>query len=209
MSFPFDLHSAAVSDSHLPCRAHAVLLKATAQHGRLSTAVLCCGLEKNGKIRAWHGRGMASVNQTRPHCVNQMGKTHSKPLAPRHGRGMAWVRHVMCESAIKLQDGYQTHPIRLSQDEDLLDDGCTVVVGEPRSAREVSEISPGEAELKHFCDKVNCHDENHKQRIAQVQEVAPAVFVLPVMVPKTHQMHDLHVDRQEVMVHWMVRRLKI
>ena len=38
MSFPFDLQSAAVSDSHLPCRAHAipdhaVLLKVTAQHG--------------------------------------------------------------------------------------------------------------------------------------------------------------------------------
>jgi len=29
------------------------------------------------------------VNQTRPHCVNQMGKTHSKPLAARHGRGTA------------------------------------------------------------------------------------------------------------------------
>ena len=44
---------------------------------------------------AWarHGRGMASVNQTRPHCVNQMGKTHSKPLASRHGRGTGWVRH--------------------------------------------------------------------------------------------------------------------
>ena len=36
---------------------------------------------------------MASVNQTRPHCVNQMGKTHSKPLAARHGRGAAWARH--------------------------------------------------------------------------------------------------------------------
>jgi hypothetical protein len=44
------LHSAAVSDSHLPCHAHAVpmpcsehdfLLKATAQHGRRVTA---CGL---------------------------------------------------------------------------------------------------------------------------------------------------------------------
>jgi len=32
------------------------------------------------------------VNQTRPHCVNQMGKTHSKPLA---------ARHAMCESALK------------------------------------------------------------------------------------------------------------
>ena len=43
---------------------------------------------------------MASVNQTRPHCVNQMGKTHSKPLAARHGKGTAWARHVMCESAL-------------------------------------------------------------------------------------------------------------
>jgi len=44
-------------------------------------------------VRAWHGRGMASVNQTRPHCVNQMGKTHSKPLVARHGRGTAGARH--------------------------------------------------------------------------------------------------------------------
>ena len=75
MSFSFDLHSAAVSDSHLLCRAHAVLLK------------------KNGVVRAWHGHGhgMASVNQTRPHCVNQMGKTQSKPLAARHGHGMLCV----------------------------------------------------------------------------------------------------------------------
>ena len=69
--------------------------------GRLSTAVLCRGLEKNGMVRAWHGRSMASVNQTRPHCVNQMGKTHCKPLAARHGRGTAWARHAMCESALK------------------------------------------------------------------------------------------------------------
>jgi hypothetical protein len=33
------------------------------------------------------------MNKTRPHCVNQMGKTHSKPLAARHGRGTAWARH--------------------------------------------------------------------------------------------------------------------
>ena len=52
--------------------------------GRLLTAMLCHGLEKNGMVRAWHGRGMASVNQTRPYCVNQMGKIHSKPLAARH-----------------------------------------------------------------------------------------------------------------------------
>jgi len=30
-----------------------------------------------------------------------MGKTHSKPLAARHGRGTAWARHAMCESVLK------------------------------------------------------------------------------------------------------------
>ena len=37
------------------------------------------------------------------HCVNQMGKTHSKPLAARHGRGMAWTRHAMCKSALTVR----------------------------------------------------------------------------------------------------------
>jgi hypothetical protein len=48
---------------------------------------------QNGMVMAWHGHGMACVNQTWPHCVNQMGKTQSKPLAARHGRGIAWARH--------------------------------------------------------------------------------------------------------------------
>jgi hypothetical protein len=34
---------------------------------------------------------MACVNQTRPHYVNQMGKTHSKTLAERHGHGTVCV----------------------------------------------------------------------------------------------------------------------
>ena len=75
----------------MPCSDHAVLLKPTTQHGRRETAVLCLGLEQNGMVGAWHGHGMASVNQTWPHCVNQMGKTHSKPLASLHG--MAGERH--------------------------------------------------------------------------------------------------------------------
>ena len=75
----------------MPCSDHAVLLKAT--EGRRETAVLSYGLENNGMVGAWHGHGMESVNQTRPHCVNQMGKTHSKPLPARHGRGTAWARH--------------------------------------------------------------------------------------------------------------------
>jgi hypothetical protein len=46
---------------------------------------------------AWerHGRGMACVNQTRPHCLNQVEKTKSKPLAERPGRE----RHGVCEFA--------------------------------------------------------------------------------------------------------------
>ena len=56
MSFPFDLLSAALSDSHLPCSDHDVFLKATTQHGRLSTAVLYCGLEKNGMVGEWYGK---------------------------------------------------------------------------------------------------------------------------------------------------------
>ena len=85
----------------MPFFDHAVLLKATAQPSLDGRAVLCCGLEKNGMFGTWHGHGMASVVQTRPHCVNQMGKTHSKSLAARHGRGTAWARHAMCESAFK------------------------------------------------------------------------------------------------------------
>ena len=69
--------------------------------GRVSTAVLCRSPEKNGMVGAGHGRGMANVNQIRPHCVNQMGKTHSEPLAARHGRGRAWVRHATCESVFR------------------------------------------------------------------------------------------------------------
>jgi hypothetical protein len=59
----------------MPCHAH---------------AVLCRGLEELLSER--HVRGMACVNQTRPHGVNQMGKSQSKPLAAQYGRGMgtAW-----------------------------------------------------------------------------------------------------------------------
>src|SRR5215510_13882169 len=55
-----------------------------------NTAALC---KSNGKVTiltlsrtAWQGNGMVCVNQTLPHCVNQMGKSQSKPLAERHGR---------------------------------------------------------------------------------------------------------------------------
>jgi hypothetical protein len=48
------------------------------------------------KAWSWHGSGaawlgVACVNETRPHFVNKMGKTRSKPLDARHGRGMGTV----------------------------------------------------------------------------------------------------------------------
>jgi hypothetical protein len=71
----------------------------------------CCimALRRTAMIRAWHGHGMASVNQTRPHCVNQMEKTNSKPLAAWYGRGTAWARHAMCESALKFSFLFTLH----------------------------------------------------------------------------------------------------
>ena len=51
----------------------------------------CCAVAL--RRTAWSEHGMASVNLTEPHCVNQIGKTHSKPLAARRGRGTAWARH--------------------------------------------------------------------------------------------------------------------
>jgi hypothetical protein len=71
---------------------------------------LCRGLEKSlserhGRGMAWHGREMACVNQTGPHCVNQFGNTQSKPLAARHDRGTAWARHGMCELAFTVTSG--------------------------------------------------------------------------------------------------------
>jgi hypothetical protein len=46
---------------------------------------------------------MVCVNQTRPHCVNQMGKKQSKSLSKTawqgNGTGTAWEQHGKCESA--------------------------------------------------------------------------------------------------------------
>ena len=71
----------------MTCHAPTMPFFSRPQHGRLSTAVLCRGLENKGMVRAWRRRDMASVNQTRPHCVNQMGKTHSSGTAWQ-GNGM-------------------------------------------------------------------------------------------------------------------------
>ena len=55
------------------------------------------------------------MNQTRPHCVNQMGKTHFKPLAARHGRGTAWKPHgngMLCVNRPEWGEGSASRPGR-------------------------------------------------------------------------------------------------
>jgi hypothetical protein len=78
-------------------------------HAMPMPRVPCRGLEKLlserhgcGIAMAQHGHGMACVNQTQLHCVNQMGKTQSKPLVAWHGREMAWERCGMCELAFRM-----------------------------------------------------------------------------------------------------------
>jgi hypothetical protein len=84
------------ANSHIACHSHAVPLPCRVAKGLVCVFPIWftqCG-------RVWFTLHIF-MNQTRPHCVNQMVKTHSKPLAARHGRGTAWARHAMCESALK------------------------------------------------------------------------------------------------------------
>jgi hypothetical protein len=126
-----------ILNSHMPCRVPAILrqcrvLRETPRGSRKKPnagmsptcrlwtadihshmprhvhAALCRGLEQSLSER--QGRGMACLNQTRPHCVNQMGKTQSKPLAALHGKGTAWARHGMCELALTVRRKNFTPP---------------------------------------------------------------------------------------------------
>jgi hypothetical protein len=67
---PMLIHTYHAVPMPLPCRDPAVALR---------------GRFQNGIFVAWQGNSMVCVNQPRPHCVNQMGKTQSKPFAERHG----------------------------------------------------------------------------------------------------------------------------
>ena len=69
--------------------------------------MLCHGLEKSLSERhdqsmagVRHGHGTVCVNQTQSPCVNQMGKTQSKPSATWHGRGTAEAWNGMCQVAL-------------------------------------------------------------------------------------------------------------
>jgi hypothetical protein len=85
------------ANSYIPCRSHAVTLTRPYHN----PAVALKGRFQKGIFVAWQGNGMVRLNQTRPHCVNQMWRTQSKPLLERHGRGTVRERHGMCESALR------------------------------------------------------------------------------------------------------------
>ena len=89
MSFPFDLHSVALSDSHLPCRAHAIpehaiLLKATAQHGRRETA---CGLTARVRLLTATSRSSKKLSDA---YQSQMQVASVNPNTVYLGRGKEW-----------------------------------------------------------------------------------------------------------------------
>jgi hypothetical protein len=52
---------------------------------RLSTAVLCRGLEKNGMVRAWHGRGMVKAD------LHIACRAHAVPLPCRADKDLKCV----------------------------------------------------------------------------------------------------------------------
>ena len=66
---------------------HAMPFFSRPQHSTAVSRHPCCAVAL--RRTTWSEHGMASVDQTRLHCVNQIGKTHYKPLAARHGRGTA------------------------------------------------------------------------------------------------------------------------
>src|SRR5215468_9564817 len=98
--FPCRFHAVLKTDSHIPCRSPATTLPFSdsavsfVKVRMVDHAVIlprpCHEPAVKGLLVAWQGNSMVCVNQTRPHCVNQMGKTQSKPLEGRHGRGTAW-----------------------------------------------------------------------------------------------------------------------
>jgi hypothetical protein len=81
------------ANSHIPCRSPTANLPWPWE--------VAFRTDIRGMAGERQGNGMACVNQTRPRCINQMGKTQSKPLAKRHSRGTAWELHGMCESAFR------------------------------------------------------------------------------------------------------------
>ena len=88
---PCLIHTCHAAPMPRPCHALAMPFFSRPRHSVAVSQRPCCVVALRRTACSVHG--MANVNQTRPHCVNQMGKTHCKLLAARHGRGTAWARH--------------------------------------------------------------------------------------------------------------------
>ena len=99
MSFPFDLHSAALSDSHLSCRAHAIpdhaiLLKATAQHVRRGTP---CGLTASFRLLPAIMRSSTKVIIRRIPISDAGGQCETK-------HRLSWTRKIVAAAHYKKDD---------------------------------------------------------------------------------------------------------
>jgi len=101
VSFPFDLHSAALSDSHLSCRAHAIpdhaiLLKATAQHVRRGTP---CGLTASFRLLPAIMRSSTKVIIRRIPISDAGGQCETK-------HRLSWTRKIVVAARYKKTSCY-------------------------------------------------------------------------------------------------------
>ena len=119
---------------------------------------------------------MASVNQTRTHCVNQMVKTHSKPLAARHGRGTAccvWIGLYMPITFSAPRKSETTNEVEPSPPPHPLKGGEVV----PRWSTERSEAW-----------------QHTKRNVADYYHIVSRIYAL--IVKGTYFRHPLHCDHK-------------
>ena len=132
MSFPFDLHSAAVSDSHLPCHAltmpffsrpwHSTVVerRAVSYLPAFGFFQLPCGVPRRMLSEAYQSSSQRSISTTVKSGSSTLKDnlsncwTSSSDISGYQadflegcgtvgaGTGVAWAWHAMCESAFKV-----------------------------------------------------------------------------------------------------------
>ena len=73
VSFPFDLHSAAVSDSHLPCSSHALLRQRRSSQGHVKGRPWREGLWASGRVWLLPATTRSSTNVIRSISISYAG----------------------------------------------------------------------------------------------------------------------------------------
>jgi len=91
LPFLFVLHSAAVTDSHLPCHAPTMTLFSRPQHNTAVGRLPCCPKHGMGMGMAWAWYGKCESDAAALCKSNRKGKFLTLS-------GTAWARHAMCES---------------------------------------------------------------------------------------------------------------